>query len=257
MSLFKVISEALSFSLAGKVGHDEIEFMRRLYETDLDVYRDRLRAIGLMERRNILDAGCGFGQWTIALSGGNTIVHAMDIAPERVEATRTALDLAEVSGAEVYCASFTDIPKADATYDAIFAYSSVCFSPWKESLSEFYRVMKPGGRIYFTMNDIGYTVFQWLEQPNKSETHSPQWYAAKSLENTLYYREHGELQNSSYVVVGKDEVRDHLRQLGFSILALGAEGSTQLQGDSAPPMSFFRPEYHDLPVTYEVVAEKK
>ena len=50
---------------------NDAAFLSRVYQTGLTKYQERLRAISFYGLRHVLDAGCGFGQWTLSLSGLN------------------------------------------------------------------------------------------------------------------------------------------------------------------------------------------
>ena len=60
--------------------------------------------------------------------------------------------------------------KPDEGYDAIFSYSAIYWTGkyWPEVLANWYNLLKPGGKLYFTTDDWGYFL-----------TH-PRW-AAKAL----------------------------------------------------------------------------
>ncbi len=45
-------------------GKLEYDFFQRLYSGEHNRYGKRLKQIGLVNKSYILDAGCGFGQWT-------------------------------------------------------------------------------------------------------------------------------------------------------------------------------------------------
>ena len=42
-------------------------FIQRVFSKGLDSYINRLEAIGFTKKSKVLDAGCGYGQWSIAL----------------------------------------------------------------------------------------------------------------------------------------------------------------------------------------------
>src|SRR5205085_12543620 len=62
------------------------DWMRDQAERGQEFYRRRLRQIGFRGER-VLDAGCGAGNWTIALACCCTEVVAIDIDPVRVGVT--------------------------------------------------------------------------------------------------------------------------------------------------------------------------
>ncbi|MBS1536440.1 MAG: methyltransferase domain-containing protein [Bacteroidetes bacterium] len=96
-----------------------------------------------LDRKNVLDLGCGSGYWTKAIKDRL-------IAPERV----VGLDFGDaflekarrVYGAEVVKGDFHHLPFDDNSFDAIYADNTIehSFSPHRV-LEECYRVLKKGG----------------------------------------------------------------------------------------------------------------
>ena len=58
-------------------------FLQRVYAGDLGHYQRRLEPYGLDRCCHVLDAGCGYGQWAIALALLG-VVTAVDIQPDRL-----------------------------------------------------------------------------------------------------------------------------------------------------------------------------
>lgn len=256
--LFSGIADGISSEVGLELEVWESEFMHRVYSTDCNLYLNRLRAIGMLGRGTVLDAGCGFGQWLLCLAGESEEVHGMDVLENRVHATQTAIRLAGIDNAKVMQGALESIPAEDETYDAIFAYSSLCCVPWKQGLSEFHRVLKPGGRVYFTADDIGYALLQWQEQPNRSENYDPRQYTVWGLDNTLHYERTGELLHPGYVLISPDQARDYLEEIGFRVEQLADEGTINEGAAGAPkPQPFFPGTYQGLTACYEVLAVKK
>ena len=64
-------------------------FFNRIYAGGLQKYIDRLEAIGFSgQGANVLDAGCGFGQWSLAMSSLIGYVVGIDVSAVRVEAVK-------------------------------------------------------------------------------------------------------------------------------------------------------------------------
>ena len=60
---------------SSSLGHNDSLFVERIFHGGIEKYLRRLNAIELKNFDNVLDAGCGFGQWSIALSQTNGTVH--------------------------------------------------------------------------------------------------------------------------------------------------------------------------------------
>jgi SAM-dependent methyltransferase len=254
------VCEQIEVGLGDEISPFELDFMRRVYGSDVSVYRDRLLAVDMLDQPRILDAGCGFGQWMLAMSNGENEVHGMDSSPLCVKASSIALQAAGVPKSKVFQGHFDAIDAPDDYYDAVFAYSSMFLSPWKQSFAEVVRVLKPGGHFYFSANELGFYAMLWMEEHNKVEGHyDPRAHAARALENTLYYEKHGEFKYEGFVhvIITREQARTELERLGMSIVAVGDEGTLSLRPDDVAPTAFFKGEYYGLPGCYEAVAVKK
>jgi len=62
------------------LGQNAAAFLERVYGGGFEKYSTRLSQHGFRGFCRVLDAGCGFGQWTLALSWMNQSVEAVDIS---------------------------------------------------------------------------------------------------------------------------------------------------------------------------------
>jgi ubiquinone/menaquinone biosynthesis C-methylase UbiE len=110
-----------------------------------------LRLGGAVTDGEALEIGCGRGVGVeIILSRfGAAKVTAFDLDPLLVaQAARRLAPLGDKVSLSV--ASATDIPAADARFDAVFDFGVVHqITDWRKALAECARVLKPGGRLYF------------------------------------------------------------------------------------------------------------
>lgn len=111
-----------------------------------------LRLLGDVAGRRILDAGCGSGPTSVALTQRGAEVCGLDVSTAMVELARRALpeidlrvhDLAE------------PLPWDDAAFDAVVASLVLHYLPdWSGPLREFRRVLIPGGRLLVSVNHPG------------------------------------------------------------------------------------------------------
>jgi methylase of polypeptide subunit release factors len=82
-----VIREAvkeISQQLFTASNSNEALFFARMYSEGLGRYFKRLERIKFQNLKSVLDAGCGYGQWAIALSMMNQRVLACDIDQDRL-----------------------------------------------------------------------------------------------------------------------------------------------------------------------------
>jgi SAM-dependent methyltransferase len=96
---------------------------------------------------NVLELGCGTGYFTRELARSGADVVAIDVSPELLEiakANHSAPNVRyEIQNA--YALSY-----ADAVFDSVVGSSVLHHLEVQEALREVYRVLKPGGTIYFT-----------------------------------------------------------------------------------------------------------
>ena len=82
------LDAVLNIALAkhnNRIGQNDRLFLRRIYGDGLTKYQDRLNAIGFSEYDHVLDAGCGYGQWSLALAEMNRKVSSCDISSLRID----------------------------------------------------------------------------------------------------------------------------------------------------------------------------
>jgi SAM-dependent methyltransferase len=111
---------------------------------ELDRVWDALR---LRRDARVLDAGCGSGQWAIALAERGARVTAIDLSPEMI---RLARDHASARGQDIEwrTADATRLADPPAVFDAIHARVLLHLVPdVPAALRELRRVLRPGGRL--------------------------------------------------------------------------------------------------------------
>ncbi len=100
--------------------------------------------------RDVVDFGCGYGTFTIAAArivAG--VVHALDIEPEMIAATRAKAEAAGLANVRTVLRDFvadgTGLPDASVDYAMLF---NILHAEHPEPLlGEAFRVLAPGGRL--------------------------------------------------------------------------------------------------------------
>ncbi len=238
------------------LGDNDANFLERVYETDQEVYTNRLKAIGFTNISTVLDAGCGFGQWTMALAKLNGHVAGTDISPDRVKVCSEIADSLNIKNTEFKVASLEKQPFDDNTFDAIFCYGAIFISYPHLVLKEFNRILKSGGKLYVNANGLGFTLNLWVNSPNATADYDPREKAAKAFTNTINYKM-GLAKSDGQIIIEKEEMNSMLSDAGFETLHCEGEGEINLFKDKIRTTPFFKSEYYGFTGVYEIIAEKK
>jgi ubiquinone/menaquinone biosynthesis C-methylase UbiE len=255
----KKLESELNKSLAAhedRIGHNDRLFLQRIYGEGLLKYQDRLRAIGFSEYDHVLDAGCGYGQWSIALAEMNSQVSSCDISPLRIDFLRDMVKNLRLSNLNLTNSGIDLLPYADASFDAVFCYGVIFLTPWRQTLIELARVLKPGGTLYVNANGLGWYMFLWQEEHNKADDYDPKAVAARTLSDTIRYDRENYYESGMNLVIEPRSIELELRRMGFENIQTAPEGNLHLNKSYAAPKNFFKGEYSGQIGVYEMTAKK-
>ncbi len=241
----------------GNLKGNDAAFLKRVYSKGIDVYTDRLKQYGFCGLSRVLDAGCGFGQWSLALSTLNSQVNACDASAVRVEVlTRLASDLG-ITNVSARQATLDSLPYDSASFDGAFCYGVLFLTRWRESLRELARVVRPGGKLYVNANGLGWYKNLWYNLPNPAADYDPKLVAARAFMNTWKYQNGQGSEDGVDIIIEPEQLKEELEKLGFDHIAQAGEGLLLASHpEQAARQAFFKGEYlGDLGV-YEVIAAK-
>jgi len=111
---------------------------------------------------NILDAGCGQGFVEKYLAGVfNASFTGITITPREVKVAKKQLKKTTLKGtANFILADYHDLPFEDDSFDVVFTVETLAHAQdLSQVLSEFYRVLKPGGKIVLIEYEWEYEKF--------------------------------------------------------------------------------------------------
>lgn len=107
--------------------------------------------IALPPGSTVLDAGCGFGRvaTTMASEPYDLNVVGIDLIPERLEEASRFIKAHDVSKkVELINGNYCALPLGDSSVSGIYTMETLVHAdPLEVALDEFWRVLKPGGRL--------------------------------------------------------------------------------------------------------------
>jgi SAM-dependent methyltransferase len=234
----------------------DFEFLCRVYKTEDERYINRLKIIGFEGFNKVLDAGCGFGQWSMALSKLNNEVVGTDVASERIIISSSLAKAAGANNLGFKFGSLDKLPFENSSFDAVFCYGAIFLVNPKEALQEFYRVLKPNGKLYTNANGLGYALHRWFNSPNRTKGFDPRESTVKALYNRIKL-DKGLTKENGQVLIEIKEFKELLKATGFFDFQIKDEGTINVKSHkkiiSTP---FFKGEYYGFTGVYEVLATK-
>lgn len=226
-------------------------FLERVYAGGLDKYVRRLRALGFSGGERGLDAGCGLGQWSIALAGMCGEVWGMDVSEERLDACTRIANRMGKRNAHFVHGALERLPFERASFDRVLCYSVLYQTHFERAIAEFARVMRPAGLLYLSSNDVGRFLQHIVNPPKATSDFDPRAYGWKTLWNSLRGRRDGLSMQAGGVVTRKPALLRLLRENGFELVAAGPEGMTA--GADEP---FLSGRYLGMTATFDILARK-
>lgn len=113
------------------------------------VPESRLRVLGDVAGRDVLELGCGGAQWSIALARAGARVIGLDLS-ERQLAHAARLSRAAGVRVPLVQAGAEAVPLADASFDIVFCdYGAMTFADPHRTVPEVARLLRPGGLFAF------------------------------------------------------------------------------------------------------------
>lgn len=237
--------------------HNDLEFFKRIYNKgDLKKYVDRLQAVGFCNKKLILDHGCGYGQWSFALSEINEYVESYDISENRISIANRLKELISNKSVEFKSTIDYNDSRNFEKYDGIFSYGVLQCVDYREMLKNYYKFLKPGGRLYFTAADLGWFLYYIIDGHNDTIDFSTRDWGIRAIENTISYNSSGNFIEGENICIPYSSIVSELELLGFKLINIGPDGSTCLD-EKLTTERFFPFEKYNYKAVYEVLCEKQ
>ena len=215
----------------------------------IDYYQTRLRELGFSDYTSVLDAGCGMGQWSLAMAKLNSHVTGADINVGRLLVAKDIANTMAIKNVKFQFSGAERSPYDNESFDAVFCYGVFMFTHMPSALAEFNRVLKPGGRIYLNVNSLGWYFHLLIDRGLKKRDFTMVKASLRMLLKTWL----GKKQN---VMVSPKRLRKMLVQAGFRVTAIGPEGTITAEGAPASVQSKYPSSIYGYPAVTEVLALK-
>ena len=230
---------------------ENLEFFKRVHATPTEIYEQRLKQIKFHNNEQILDAGCGFGQWTLPLSSLNKNVIGFDLSIDRVKITNILKSKMNVTNLSLVSSITEQIPFKNNSFDCIFCYSVIYSTNYEKTLKEFFRILKPNGKLYLVTNDLGWYLKLLFSNHNSTIDYSSRKKAYNVLKYHLlsFFRK----QNQKIdVFLPPKKLINSLKKIGFKEIILDSEGKINSNSKS----SSFYSDFMGFRCVYEVISKK-
>lgn len=233
--------------------HSPDEYYKYIFQFTMEQFRQRVDMVGFSGAGHVLDAGCGYGQWSVALAEVNGRVSACDREPGMLriseEMTRRGgvADRVELRAHDLNVA----LPYADASFDLVWCWGVVMFVDRDLLLKEFHRVLKPGGRLLLgAVNSTGRWLYKLLDAANP--LHHDKAVARMSLKAL---RE-GHRPEALPSLLTTRMAPAFLGGYGFEVIAAAVDGHIDV-GGKGRRLSMFPPRFLGIENNIEVLARKR
>ena len=151
------------------IEHSPDEYYKYILQFTSDQFRQRVDMVGFKDADHILDAGCGYGQWSVALAEANRRVSACDRDPGMLQiaaAIGPARRSRRPDRSRLHDLN-APLPYADASFDAVWCWGVIMFVDRDLILREFNRVLRPGGRLLLgAVNSTGRWAYKLVAAAN-------------------------------------------------------------------------------------------
>lgn len=236
---------------------NEILFLRRVYKNGINKYLNRINEIGISDNNTVLDAGCGYGQWSLALSACNDQIYSCDYSVTRINFLKKICKELKIKNITCSKQCIEKLSYENNKFDYIFAYSVILYTDYKKTLIEFKRTLRPGGYLYICCNGLGWYLYNLFSARNKAKDYSPKIMAINAIENTLgMLNGLKKLSNNNELIIPSSVLINDLKDLGFKIIHKGHEGSLKMSElKDNKGSSFFIKEYLGKETVYEVLCQ--
>tara|TARA_Y100001970_G_scaffold294294_1_gene449951 strand:+ start:20719 stop:21483 length:765 start_codon:yes stop_codon:yes gene_type:complete len=250
-------SEILKLSKFITGSENDKKFFQRVWSTKQSIYLNRIKAINFIKNQNVLDAGCGFGQWSFSLAKMNKNVFAIDASKKRINLCNKINQNLNYDNLVFSIGNVENLKFSNSYFNAIFAYGILMTTNWKKTIKEFSRVLKKNGKLYITANELGWYLYMLINNYNETSDYNTKQEFISTLKNTYSYKKNKNIKiKKGHLIIKVDDLIAECKKNNLKILKYADEGKIILNSKYKTNKSFFMGKYYDFPACYEVILKK-
>jgi 2-polyprenyl-3-methyl-5-hydroxy-6-metoxy-1,4-benzoquinol methylase len=222
-------------------------FLKKAYRTDFNFFKSRLKSIKFVNKKKVLDAGCGFGQWSFALAQNNYRVIGIDYNKIRIKIANKIKKKNYLKNLSFVQGSLEHLPFKNETFDAIFSYSVIYHTNYKRSILEMKRVLKNNGKLYINFNGLGWFFYMIVVRGllKLDLVNIKKGFVA--IFNTI-------VKKNSIRALKKKKIMKFLNKNNLKVLKTGGDG--EITFNRSLNKSFYKKKYFGLDGVVEIISQK-
>jgi len=227
------------------------EYYKYILQYPIEMFHTRVDMAGFKGANRVLDAGCGYGQWAVALAGCNGHVTGMDLYPGMVQISRLLAAKHAVSNVAFLQGDLNEpLPFGDEEFDLVWCWSVIMFVRLGQAMREFNRVLKPGGRLLLgAVNSRGRWLYKLLQAGN------PLAFNKMACQICWTALRHGSAFDAFPSYMTRKRAPAFYEHYGFEIVASGCDGHIDVT-DQGRRFPMFPPRFLGLENNIEYIGRK-
>ncbi|MBN1756281.1 class I SAM-dependent methyltransferase [bacterium] len=233
---------------SGLFSEIELDVSIEQYSRGIEYYQEQLKKIGFEGMDNLLDAGCGPGQWSIAALNSNSKIYGIDPTEGYIEIAQTVASRCGFPRERIcfQVGSVEKIGYPDNSFDGLFCYGVLMFTDYKAALGEFFRVLKPGGKLYILASDLGWYLYYFLGKGLFKLNFDQMRLGAGVIINTFRFRKKPFRATQKFFFIRASEIIKNLQTQGFEKISREVDIKD----------SYSRSRYLGMTAVYEILCSK-